>query len=129
MNILLITPWLPWPPHDGARIRLFETLRYLSTRHQITLLATVAHAHEAQHAAALQKVCTRVETTVLLYDVREVVQRLAHGVLLGLPLIQSAYYDTKLAQRVRTLTTEAHYDIVQIEHSYAARYIRAISPQ
>jgi len=129
MNILLITPWLPWPPHDGARIRLFETLRYLSSRHQVTLLATVAHPHETQHAAALKEVCTRVETTVLLYHTREVVQRLAQGVLLGVPLIQSAYYDTKLAQRVRTLTTEEHYDIVQIELSYVARYVRAISPQ
>ena len=129
MKILLLSPWFPWPPYDGARIRIFETLRYLARQHQVTLLANVAHPDEAHQAVGLKDYCERVETTVLSYDARQVLQRLAKGVMLGVPLVQSAYYDAKLATRVRALTEQTHYDIVQIELSYAARYVRAISPQ
>jgi sugar transferase (PEP-CTERM/EpsH1 system associated) len=129
MKILLLSPWCPWPPHDGARIRIFETLRYLSRHHQVTLLTNVAHSNEAQQVASLKDFCERVETTVLSYGTRKVLQRLAKGILLGVPLVQSAYYDAKLAERMRKLTTQEHYDIVQIELSYGARYMRAISPR
>jgi hypothetical protein len=65
MNILLLSPWFPWPPFDGARIRILETLRYLSRRHRVTLLAHVSHPAEAQHAPALRELCERVEMIVL----------------------------------------------------------------
>ena len=38
MNILLVSPSFPWPPFDGGRIRIFEMLRFLSQRHQVTLI-------------------------------------------------------------------------------------------
>jgi polysaccharide biosynthesis protein PslH len=129
MKILLLSPWFPWPPFDGARIRIFETLRDLSRRHRVTLLANVGHPEEANKASVLKEICERVETTVLSYRPRAVLQRLVQGALLGIPTVQSVYYDAKLARRVRAITSQEKYDIVQIELSYAARYVQAISPQ
>lgn len=129
MHILLLSPWFPWPPFDGARIRIFETLRYLARCHRVTLLANVSHCEEVQKAGPLLELCDRVETTVLSYRLRDVLPRLTQGVCQGFPLAQSAYYDATLAERLRTITSQEPYDIIQLELSYAARYAQAISPQ
>jgi glycosyltransferase involved in cell wall biosynthesis len=46
----------------------------------------------------------------------------------GLPLIQAFHWQPQLARRIRHLTTAEDYDIVHIEFSYMAHYVRAVSP-
>jgi len=44
------------------------------------------------------------------------------------PLIQSFYYDARLAQQVRDLTTRVAYDIIQVEFPFLTPYLKAIKP-
>jgi polysaccharide biosynthesis protein PslH len=129
MKILVVSPWYPWPPFNGGSIRILETLRYLSRHHQVTLLATVRRAEEADDGGRLQDVCEHVETSVLSPRAWWVARRLAKGLLDRRPVILSFYHDVQLAQRLQQLTSERHYDIVQIEFSYAAPYVRAVDPR
>jgi polysaccharide biosynthesis protein PslH len=128
MRILIVSPWYPWPPFDGGRIRVLETLRYLSRRHQVTLLATVMSAEEADDGGRLREICEHVETSVLSQRAWPVARRLAKGVLSRMPVVQNFYHDARLAERLRQLTWQHNYDIVQIEFSYAASYVRAVDP-
>ena len=57
-----------------------------------------------------------------------VARRLANGLLNRRPVVQNFYHDPRLAERVRRLTSRHAYDVVQIEFSYAASYVRAIDP-
>jgi sugar transferase (PEP-CTERM/EpsH1 system associated) len=129
MKILVVSPWYPWPPFDGGSIRILETLRYLSRHHQVTLLATVTRAEEADDGGRVQEICEHVETSVLSPRAWWVARRLAKGLLDRRPVILSFYHDVQLAQRLQRLTSERHYDIVQIEFSYAASYVRAVDPR
>jgi sugar transferase (PEP-CTERM/EpsH1 system associated) len=127
MNILLLSPWLPWPPHDGARIRILETLRYLSRRHSVTLLTTVRDPEEVEQISALNGLCEKIVTTVLSKQVRPVLRRLSVGLVHGMPLIQSFHYDANLAQKVRQLTFQESYDIIHMEFPFLAPYLGAVS--
>jgi polysaccharide biosynthesis protein PslH len=128
MNILIVSPWYPWPPFDGGRIRVLETLRYLSRHHQVTLLATVTSAEEADDGGRLREICSHVETSVLSSRAWPVARRLAKGLLGRMPVVQNFYHDARLARRLRQVTSRHHYDIVQVEFSYAASYGRAVDP-
>ena len=128
MKILIVSPWYPWPPFDGGRIRVLETLRYLSRRHQVTLLATVTSAEEADDGGRGREICEQVETSVLSPHAWPVARRLAKGLLSRMPVVQNFYHDARLAERVRQLTSRHDYDVVQIEFSYAASYVRAVDP-
>jgi sugar transferase (PEP-CTERM/EpsH1 system associated) len=128
MKILVVSPWYPWPPFDGGSIRILETLRYLSRHHQVTLLATVNRAEEADDGGRLQEVCEHVETSVLSPRAWRVARRLAKGLLDRRPVILSFYHDVQLAERLQRLTLRCQYDVVQIEFSYAASYVRAVAP-
>jgi sugar transferase (PEP-CTERM/EpsH1 system associated) len=129
MKILLLSPWLPWPPFGGARIRILETLRYLSGRHRVTLLTTVRNAAEAKHVAALNGTCDRIITTVLSDQTQGVLRRLSLGLVCGRPLVQSFHYAPELAQQVHRLTSEDSYDIIHVEFPFLAPYLSAVSPQ
>lgn len=127
MNILFLSPWLPWPPHDGARIRIFETLRYLSQRNSITLLSTIRHPEEVKYKAALNGLCKKIVTTVLPNDTPPVLRRFSMGLVRRMSLIQSFHYDSNLAQKVHQLTCQESYDIIHIEFPFLAPYLGAVS--
>jgi sugar transferase (PEP-CTERM/EpsH1 system associated) len=129
MKILLLSPWLPWPPFDGARIRIFEMIRFLARQHRITLFAHVQHASETTDFGPLRELCERIETVILSDRQSVIIRRLAKGLIRGIPLIQGFHYDSKFAQRLRTLTSKEHYDIVQIEFPFLSRYVAAVSPK
>jgi sugar transferase (PEP-CTERM/EpsH1 system associated) len=129
LNVLLLSPWLPWPPFDGARIRIFETLRYLSRRHSITLLAAVRHPEEVAQTTALKEVCERIVTVVIPQTIQAVLRRLAMGSLRGMPLVQCFHYDPNFARTVRELTSQGAYDIIHIEFPFLTPYLTAVSSQ
>jgi glycosyltransferase involved in cell wall biosynthesis len=62
MKVLVVAPWLPYPPHSwGAAMRCYEILRVLAERHDVNLLA-YAGADQAASAAALEEMGIGVTT-------------------------------------------------------------------
>jgi sugar transferase (PEP-CTERM/EpsH1 system associated) len=129
MNILVLSPWLPWPPFGGALIRIFETVSHLSRGNRVTLLAPLRHPEEAKHIATVNQFCERVITSELSDEVRVVVRRLCKGLLHRRPFIQSMHYDPNLARQVHRLTSEQAYDIIHVELSFMAPYLKFVSPR
>lgn len=128
MNVLFLSPWLPWPPFGGALIRILETLRVVSQRHRVTLLTLLRDPEQAQHVNELAPLCDRVITTVLSDDTLPVVARLSAGLTHGRPLIQSMHYDSTMAGHVSRLTSQNRYDIIHVEFSFMAPYLDWVSP-
>jgi sugar transferase (PEP-CTERM/EpsH1 system associated) len=126
--VLLISPWLPWPPHDGGRIRILETLRFLAAHHRVTLLTHISSEEERAQLKAVRGLCERIEVEFLSSDRLPRIGRVLAGLLRGYPVIQSIYYSPRLARRVTELTAAEPFDIVQVEFSMIARYVRAVSP-
>src|SRR5262245_47078432 len=128
MNILFLSPWLPWPPFDGARIRIFETLRYLSQRHRITLLTVVRHPADIEHVKKLNGLCERVTTTVSSNRTRALLRRIVMGAMHRMPLIESFHYDRPLAHTLQRLTAKNVYDIIHVEFPFLVPYLASIHP-
>jgi sugar transferase (PEP-CTERM/EpsH1 system associated) len=128
MNVLFLSPWLPWPPFGGALIRILETLKWVAERHQVTLLALLRDREQERYVKELNGLCERVSTTLLPDDTPTVVRRLSAGLVRGRPLIQSMHYDGRMADHLRRLTSEHPYDIIHVEFSFMTPYLDAVSP-
>jgi sugar transferase (PEP-CTERM/EpsH1 system associated) len=126
LRILLLSPWMPWPPHDGGRIRVLNTLRYLSQRHRVTLLAPSRTSRDVDAIAELRPFCETVATADLAGDGRAVLARAVGGALRRRPLIESVHHGRALAAELRDLTADRVYDIVQVEFSWFTPYLRAL---
>src|SRR5262245_4581505 len=65
MKILFVCHHLPYPPARGGKIRPFNMIRWLSTRHEVTV-ASVAHSTaELEAGRDLAKFCHQCETGVI----------------------------------------------------------------
>jgi polysaccharide biosynthesis protein PslH len=129
MNILLLSPWLPWPPFGGALIRIFETLSYLSRRNRVTLLAPLRHPAEAKNIPTLNRLCASVVTRECADELQAVLVRLSMGLFRGTPLIQSMHYSSSLADEIHRLTSQETYDVIHVEFSFMTPYLAFVSPR
>jgi sugar transferase (PEP-CTERM/EpsH1 system associated) len=129
MKVLFLSPWFPLPPFGGALIRVLETLRYLSRRHRVTLLAPVSRPIEAVDRAELDDCSIQVLAVPVSEAFLAVLRRLATGLFRGMPLIEGLHHDRRIAQHIRRLTAVDPFDIIHIEHSFMAPYTAFIDPR
>jgi len=129
MKILIITNFVPYPPTSGAELRIYNLLRYISRKHDVSLISLFNPlSGEDSGAEHLYRYCTRIELVP-----RQARSRLEGWALLlkgfskGEPRQNWRSYYDEMADKIRQLTEEQHYDIVQIHHSHLAPYVNAIS--
>ncbi len=127
MNILYIAPWIPWPPFDGARIRIAETLRFLAQRHRIWLLTPFGDMGETHQSTPIQTWCERVETYGLPTGHIAMLRRVIRG-LSGQSMMEALHWHAELAKRLRVLTATNAFDVLHIEFSYLGRYVQVVHP-
>jgi len=60
MKILMLTPYLPYPPSSGGQIRSYNLIKHLSTRHEITLFSLIKEDAERKYAKELKKYCRKL---------------------------------------------------------------------
>src|SRR3989304_2019379 len=60
MKILMLTPYLPYPPASGGQIRTLNLLKYLSKNNEISLIALYKNENEKTYAKYLQSYCKKI---------------------------------------------------------------------
>jgi len=119
LNLLFLTPKVPYPPTDGGRIAILEPLRRLSLRgHHITLLSFGSRGH--QDWAPLTQYC-RLE--VVEHDSTNRLLPAVLNLLSPIPYTISKYNSEAMARRMRQFLASEHFNLVQIEHLHMGHYL------
>jgi glycosyltransferase involved in cell wall biosynthesis len=148
LKILFLTPQLPWPLDQGARIRNYHLLRAVAAEHTVDLLSLdpqpsppplpEGEEQPSAHVIApspvgqgvgggvLHTLCRHVE--VFPAPTRGRAARLRTLLRSPLPDLAHRAWQPALAARVRALTAAEAYDAVQISSLEMMPYRRAISP-
>lgn len=61
MNILMLTPYLPYPLLSGGQIRTYNLLKNASSSHKITLFALIKDESETEHIKHLKPFCSKIK--------------------------------------------------------------------
>lgn len=61
MKILFISRWFPYPPDNGSRIRVYNLIKHLSSRHEVDLISFASETISSQRLAAMRRYCCRVD--------------------------------------------------------------------
>ncbi len=120
MNILILTPQLPYPPHQGTTLRNFNIIRILAQRHTIDLISFLAPDQQLNSASVLSKLCRRIDT--LPQPQRTIQQRARDTLLSRLPDMGLRLESNAMHELVRKRLTESKYDVLQIEGIEMAQY-------
>jgi glycosyltransferase involved in cell wall biosynthesis len=119
MQIIMLTPYLPFPPHAGGRIRMLELLRFLQPRHEITVVSFIFKETEYPFVSELSKFCKNVITVMRHKQPLEVddIQ----------PRVIREYWTPEMRDCLQELNSKNHYDLLDVEHIFMAQYAPLIN--
>ncbi|MCX6047788.1 MAG: glycosyltransferase [Chloroflexi bacterium] len=120
MKILLFTPQLPYPPHQGTTIRNYNLIRELAQRHTIDLLTFLAPGESLAASQELQGLCRRING--IRQPVRSIARRARDTLGSPLPDMALRLESPEMHQLVAAWTQAETYDIVQVEGIEMAQY-------
>jgi len=61
MKVLMLTPYLPFPPSSGGQVRSYNLIKHLSDKHEITLFSLIKSDDEKKYVSELEKYCHKVK--------------------------------------------------------------------
>ena len=128
MQILVIADYLPYPLIGGDRIRIYNLLKRMARRHEVSLVSFLEKPEDVEGVAHLKQFCSHVETVNFEQRSRWAkLPGLLGYALSGKPPELKLLYSREFEQKVRQLTTAIDFDIVQIEHARMALYLETLN--
>ena len=125
MNILVVTPQLPYPPRQGTTIRNYNLMRGLAQRHTVDLLTFLAPGEALAPDNPLLTHCRRVACVMQPERTLQARARTTFSTLtpdMGLRLESPAMHAL-----IASWTQQQRYDAVQIEGIELAQYGLAVA--
>jgi polysaccharide biosynthesis protein PslH len=125
LNLLFLTPQLPFPPRQGTAIRNWGLIKHLAQRHAITLLS-FTEPDQTPVPAELQAVCARVVTVPMPHRTRADRLRTLFSSQADLA---RRLWSEDFAHALTTLLRESAFDLVQLEGLELASYLPFLTHQ
>lgn len=124
MKVLWVTPKLPYPPESGDKLRQFNLISRLSSEIEISLVAFTLTKQEEHFAKHMEQFCSRVKT--FFFNELSQFQRIRSIISSANPYYVSRYQKPEVRDYIRSELQSFRPDLIQIEHTYLAEYLRWI---
>ncbi len=126
-DLLILTPQLPYPPHQGTSLRNYHIIKGLSARHQITLLSFMQDSSDdgSRDFGPLKDFCDRI-ITVPAPKTRTTKMRIRQMLSSRLPDMARRLNSRRFEISLKRILCEQAFDIVQVEGIEMAWTIQAI---
>ena len=126
LNILIITPQIPYPPQQGASLRNWHIIRSLAQNHTVSLLSFQEPDQETDPSVIQLLYSTCENATFIPTPDHTIGRRLTHLVTSPYPDMGHRLQSDPFTAALQTLLTDHAFDIVQIEGIELARTIDTI---
>ncbi len=123
MNILFLTPQLPYPPRQGTTLRNHHLIRGLAERHTLSLLSFLEPDQSADPDAwgPLPDLCKSIE--VVPVAPRSLFRRAADMVLTRRPDMALRLWSLPFAERLAQRCSAEAFDVVHVEGIELCAYL------
>jgi glycosyltransferase involved in cell wall biosynthesis len=121
VKVLILSPYPPYPPHGGGTMRIYQLVRGLAERHDVTCLSFAPDVAAEQALAPLQRICRVV--TVRGPLARSLSRRAWTTIVSPLPDMALRNSAPAYADALRALLATEQFDIVQAESIEMAGYL------
>ena len=127
MNILLVSPYIPFPPITGGKVRVLNFLRNLSRNNKVTLVCLLKTKEELQDISEIDKICYRVIPVIRkpAWSVKNLIWALFSRYSF-LTIVNNFSKETEDA--ILQAYNEEKPDIIHLETFYMAQSFLAVKP-
>ena len=123
MKILFLSPTVPFPLTDGGRIRVFNLLKQIATKNNVTLLALETQPTDAEGVAQLQQLGIQVHLVTNAPTLPHLSFRtLANAFFKRQPITVARYDLPAYRQQFKELIAIETFDIVHYEMFHTAQF-------
>lgn len=120
MRILLVFPFLPYPPDDGGKIGFFNPIKYLSRKHEVSVICMTDGSEQESFAWELRKVCS--ELRIYKRPAWQDSYRLLKGMTVSPPGAAAKYSYPATGRLIREAIAARKPDVVEFHHLNTAIY-------
>ncbi|MBN1318135.1 MAG: glycosyltransferase [Anaerolineales bacterium] len=123
MNVLFLTPQLPYPPRQGTALRNFHLIEGLAQQHTISVLSFIESDQSTDRFdwGPLATLCKRIETVSIAQ--RSTAQRLRDMILTRQPDMALRLWNKSFANKLAEWLRDEKFDLVHIEGIEMAPFI------
>lgn len=121
-RILFLTQVLPYPLNTGARVRQYYVMRYLSQKHEVTLVSFVRADDRPEHIAHLKTFCTAVHTIPMARSRWRDGRAVIKGLLTAEPIVIVRDEIESMRQLLIHELASQHYDAIHADQVSMAKY-------
>lgn len=126
MKILFITSQFPSPPDSGWNIRVFNLIRGLSARHQVTLLSFFTERDTPARFSEMSRHCSEVFTIRRSSSYSPL--DLARGLFTPTPFSIWNYRSREMEKKAKELLSSEDYQVIQVEDIHMSQYLSKSHP-
>lgn len=122
MKILMLTPYLPYPPSSGGQVRSFNLIKNLSRNNEVTLVSLVKTGEQKELAQELKKYCKEI------YPCKRsqspwTLKNILFSVFGYYPFLVVRNYSREAEITIKKLLKEKHFDLIHAETFYIMPHI------
>lgn len=122
MRVLFVSRWFPFPSDNGSRIRIYNLIKQLSRRHEITLLSFTQDVVSEERVKAMLKHCRAVHT-VPWHPYCPTRLRAMLGYFSPVPRSMVDTYSPEMRELVRQTAAEGVFDVGIASQISSAPYV------
>ncbi|KXK12263.1 MAG: Glycosyl transferase group 1 [Microgenomates bacterium OLB23] len=122
MKILMLTPYLPYPPSSGGQVRSYNLIKHLSRNHEIYLVALMKSKDEETYKKNLMPYCKEIHVCKRS-ESPWTIRNIATSVFGQYPFLVVRNYSEEARKTVADLLHKHKFDLIHAETFYIMPHI------
>ena len=125
MKILMVSSYLPYPLYSGGQIRLYNLIKNLSEKHDITLICEKRENQTKEDIAEVEKICKKVVTVPRFkqWSVKNIVRT---GFSMD-PFLVTGHTSEEMKLVIRDELVRENYELIHVETFYVFQNLPRVS--
>ena len=121
MKILMLTPYLPYPPSEGGQVRSYKLIKLLSKNHEITLVCFSRQYNNQGQVDHMKQFCKNV--IVIERGKTWTISNILRTGFSRYPFLVSIYNSPEIKKILQKELDTGNYDLIHAEMSYTLPYL------
>lgn len=119
MKILMISSYLPYPLHSGGQVRLYNLIKELSGKHEITLICEKRLHQTSDDVKQLEKICKKVITVPRRKQWS--LENMIQSGISSRSFLVTGHTQPEMKQKIEEALAKTHFDVIHVETFYVAQ--------
>lgn len=124
MKILMISSYLPFPLHSGGHVRLYNLIKELSVKHEITLVCEKRPQQTHTDVLEVEKICKKVIT--VNRKKQWSIENVLRAASTNHSFLVTGHTHHEMQKKIKEVLLEKTFDVIHVETFYVIQNVPVV---